>query len=238
MYSHRRIEAVAPVISGHMLKNARRKSSRLRKSTVEWTVKLSFLGKHEKIIETNLWKGYHQNTAMAELNSTVSTILDYLTMLTNTSEIQALNATLSQGVSTDTSTSAWVESSSSSAVTAEYSMLAETTTLASTTSHAYVIDNQSRYLSEWLKTGHPLLQNHHNIYILYSVFGVVFLVFFIFLCWTQCCVSVKYQRLPTSPNEKSKPRLYKPSQGGLLDEEYENTFVGVSVPLLQEVTKI
>lgn len=32
--------------------------------------------------------------------------------------------------------------------------------------------------------------------------------------------------------------VYKPTQGGYIEEEYENTFVGVSIPLLQEVTKV
>ena len=32
--------------------------------------------------------------------------------------------------------------------------------------------------------------------------------------------------------------VYKPSQQGYIQEEYENTFVGVSIPLLQEVTKV
>ena len=32
--------------------------------------------------------------------------------------------------------------------------------------------------------------------------------------------------------------IYKPVSGGALDDEYETTFVGVSIPLLQEVTRI
>ena len=47
---------------------------------------------------------------------------------------------------------------------------------------------------------------------------------------------------PTEPTEQepSTPYdyVYKPSQQGYIQEEYENTFVGVSIPLLQEVTKV
>ena len=32
--------------------------------------------------------------------------------------------------------------------------------------------------------------------------------------------------------------IYKPVQGNYIDEMYENTFVGVSIPLLQDVTKV
>ncbi len=32
--------------------------------------------------------------------------------------------------------------------------------------------------------------------------------------------------------------IYKPSQGDILDDEYENTFVGVDVPLLQEISAV
>ena len=32
--------------------------------------------------------------------------------------------------------------------------------------------------------------------------------------------------------------MYSPGQGGILDEEYTNTFVGVSIPLLQDVSKV
>ena len=32
--------------------------------------------------------------------------------------------------------------------------------------------------------------------------------------------------------------IYKPLESGILDEEYESTFVGVDVPLLQEISVI
>lgn len=47
-----------------------------------------------------------------------------------------------------------------------------------------------------------------------------------------------YHRLSTEDGKVGYEYIWKPLQGGLLDEEYENTFVGVSVPLLQETTKI
>ena len=46
----------------------------------------------------------------------------------------------------------------------------------------------------------------------------------------------KLQRL--LDDEHIAPYIYKPLQGGSLDEQYENTFVGVSVPLLQDNTKV
>ena len=47
-----------------------------------------------------------------------------------------------------------------------------------------------------------------------------------------------YNKIPTSSDVGRYEYFYKPSNGNSLDEEYENTFVGVSVPLLHEVTKI
>ena len=47
-----------------------------------------------------------------------------------------------------------------------------------------------------------------------------------------------YFRIPTSSDVRKYDYFYKPSGGNSLDDEYENTFVGVSVPLLQEVTKV
>ena len=38
--------------------------------------------------------------------------------------------------------------------------------------------------------------------------------------------------------ENTYDYIYKPVSGSTLDEEYETTFVGVSIPLLQEVTRI
>ena len=47
----------------------------------------------------------------------------------------------------------------------------------------------------------------------------------------------KYQKIPT--NEPiTYDYIYRPLQGNVLDEEYENTFVGVSIPLLQDNTRI
>ena len=46
-----------------------------------------------------------------------------------------------------------------------------------------------------------------------------------------------YQKIPTAESV-SYDYIYKPLQGNILDEEYENTFVGVSIPLLQDNTRI
>ena len=49
----------------------------------------------------------------------------------------------------------------------------------------------------------------------------------------------QYQRLPTSDPSHRYSYIYRPMQGNAaLDDEYENTFVGVSIPLLQDNTRI
>ena len=48
---------------------------------------------------------------------------------------------------------------------------------------------------------------------------------------------MSYSSLPSS-NPGAYDYIYRPLHGNRLDEEYENTFVGVSIPLLQEVTII
>ncbi len=49
---------------------------------------------------------------------------------------------------------------------------------------------------------------------------------------------LSYAKIPSSSDVKRYEYFYRPSNGNSLDDEYENTFVGVSVPLLHEVTKI
>ena len=52
----------------------------------------------------------------------------------------------------------------------------------------------------------------------------------------------KYNSLPSSSANSASyfayDYIYRPLHGNRLDDEYENTFVGVSIPLLQEVTVI
>ena len=47
----------------------------------------------------------------------------------------------------------------------------------------------------------------------------------------------QYEKLPTG-DTISYDYIYRPLQGNMLDDEYENTFVGVSIPLLQDNTRI
>ncbi len=47
-----------------------------------------------------------------------------------------------------------------------------------------------------------------------------------------------YSRIPSSCEGQDYEYIYKPLAGGALDEEYENTFVGVSIPLIQDVSKV
>ncbi len=74
-------------------------------------------------------------------------------------------------------------------------------------------------------------------YVLYVVFAVVFALFLVFMFWNQFhSNTARYHRLVGSGS--SPDRGQRVHYDGILDEEYEHTFVGVSVPLLQEVTKI
>ena len=47
-----------------------------------------------------------------------------------------------------------------------------------------------------------------------------------------------YSRIPGTGEEQGYEYIYKPLVAGVLDEEYENTFVGVSMPVIQDVTKV
>ncbi len=93
----------------------------------------------------------------------------------------------------------------------------------------------------WISPNHniSLLHGNYNIYVLSVMLGLFFLCFMFLVCWVQCkkrLVLFQYERFPSTQFE---PRLdYKQSQGVLLDEEYENTFVGVSLPILLDVTEV
>ncbi len=74
-------------------------------------------------------------------------------------------------------------------------------------------------------------------------YGEALLVSFAVCCILifTICVAIVYckRRLYLSSFEKlSDNYIYKPLQGGQLDKQYENTFVGVDVPLLQEISVI
>ncbi len=47
-----------------------------------------------------------------------------------------------------------------------------------------------------------------------------------------------YRRIPGASDAQEYEYIYKPLAGNSLDEEYENTFVGVSIPLIQENSKV
>ena len=47
-----------------------------------------------------------------------------------------------------------------------------------------------------------------------------------------------YSRIPGTCEGQDYEYIYKPLAGGAIDEEYENTFVGVSIPLIQDVSKV
>ncbi len=75
---------------------------------------------------------------------------------------------------------------------------------------------------------------------IYVTFGLILLCFLCMVCFVQCkrrWMIIRYERLPVTEEYKTNFD-YKPTPGGLLDEEYENTFVGVSMPILHEVTKV
>ena len=113
-----------------------------------------------------------------------------------------------------------------------------TTSVTTTTRHPREPD----FLSGWLTYSHdlPHVNTNYNMYILYATFGVMVLGFLMMVCWIQYkrrWLLRRYERLPAM-NEGKSEFVYKPSDCEVLDDAYENTFVGVTVPILHEVTKI
>ena len=47
-----------------------------------------------------------------------------------------------------------------------------------------------------------------------------------------------YDHVSAHDDDAEYDYLYKPLERGYLDEEYSNTFVGISVPILQDVTEV
>ena len=108
------------------------------------------------------------------------------------------------------------------------------------------------------RTNHPLMVQenltngdaHNNVILNFIKNGDMetgFMTAGVAVCLTMILLGVLYIlkrrrqgyfRIPTSSDIKKYDYFYKPSNGNALDDEYENTFVGVSVPLLQEVTKV
>ena len=88
-----------------------------------------------------------------------------------------------------------------------------------------------------------VFHSNYNLYVLYATFVLMMFCFLLAVCWVRCnrrLMLLRYERLPATVAEQrdAKGFVYKPSNGDLLDEEYENTFVGVSIPILQEVTMV
>ena len=77
--------------------------------------------------------------------------------------------------------------------------------------------------------------NHKEVITTVAVVGAVFIF--------TILVGVLYHRRQSSyqsmvMNSSTYDYIYKPLKKGILDDEYESTFVGVDVPLLQEVSDI
>lgn len=67
--------------------------------------------------------------------------------------------------------------------------------------------------------------------------AVLACVVVVYVLWSRL-KHYRYEKLNRLLDDDNAPYIYKPLQGGVLDEQYENTFVGVSVPLLQDNTKL
>jgi hypothetical protein len=95
-------------------------------------------------------------------------------------------------------------------------------------------------LTGWITSGHSIIRIHENYNVLYIMFGIMVFCLLFVVCLVQIrkkFLLLRYERLPVT-NDQKPTHIYKPSHGGLLDEEYENTFVGMSIPILQDVTKV
>ena len=83
---------------------------------------------------------------------------------------------------------------------------------------------------------------YHGRYILVGALIIAVLLSALFVyrqrvgprAWYQSIMSMKSHRHRT----KTLDYIYRPIQGDVRDDDYENTFVGVSVPLLQDVSKV
>ena len=68
------------------------------------------------------------------------------------------------------------------------------------------------------------------------LFAAVTMVLLYLFLWKK---RTRYTRLLGSSDGTQYDYIYKPqASNAVLDDEYENTFVGVSVPLLQEISKV
>ena len=87
-------------------------------------------------------------------------------------------------------------------------------------------------------TGHTW--NHLYVWVTLASAAIVLLIAFIVVTVRRLVFSrgIRYTLLKSSSPTDRLQYMYRPSQGGALDEEYEHTFVGVTVPLLHQVSII
>ena len=82
--------------------------------------------------------------------------------------------------------------------------------------------------------------NHLYVWVTLASAAMVLLIAFIVVTVRRLVFSrgIRYTLLKSSSPTDRLQYMYRPSQGGALDEEYEHTFVGVTVPLLHQVSII
>ena len=87
-------------------------------------------------------------------------------------------------------------------------------------------------------TGHTW--NHLSVWVTLASAAMVLIITFIVVTVRRLVFSrgIRYTLLKSSSPTDRLQYMYHPSQGGALDEEYEHTFVGVTVPLLHQVSII
>ena len=87
-------------------------------------------------------------------------------------------------------------------------------------------------------TGHTW--NHLYVWVTLASAAMVLLIAFIVVTGRRLVFSrgIRYTLLKSSSPTDRLEYIYRPSQRGTLDEEYEHTFVGVTVPLLHQVSII
>ena len=123
-----------------------------------------------------------------------------------------------------------------------YKPTVKTTTSQPHLAHGKPTHRMESTFTGWITATHNLnrINGNYNMYVLYAAFGIMIFCFLGVVCWLQIkkrWMLLRYEQLPATET-KEEHLVFKPSHGGLLDEEYENTFVGVSIPILQDVTKV
>jgi len=84
---------------------------------------------------------------------------------------------------------------------------------------------------------------HIDVHFFSRYWKIFFVIFTIILFAVACIVfhfvhRKKFYESVEQEEDIPYNYIYKPAQIGYIDDEYENTFVGVSIPLLQDVTKV